>query len=237
MLRLQFYNYGDMRGHFHPPALPEDCLVFLIFVGRRKGKHMKAMTFDKSFAEKEYVRASHRESFADGFNNTEFYNVLYIYNSLYTYTRVFDQLPYIQQRKHKMDQNGQAVVFCSLVKQPQTQDVPLVTGTPFHHLPNPNTLARLCVVGSCPLLPSSPRQQNSNGLQPTSDGLQPNSVGHNPTKTPVAFPSPACRSPSTLLVTSKVLPLRGANRAFGRLVDGPSCPDSPVLESWRTVAI
>ena len=42
---------GDMRGRFRPPALPEDYLVFLFFVSRCEGKHMKAMTFDKSFAE------------------------------------------------------------------------------------------------------------------------------------------------------------------------------------------
>ena len=30
---------------------------------------MKAMTFDKSFAEKRYFREPHRESFADGSNN------------------------------------------------------------------------------------------------------------------------------------------------------------------------
>ena len=33
------YN-GHMRGHFRPPALPEDCLVFLPFVSRYKGKHL-----------------------------------------------------------------------------------------------------------------------------------------------------------------------------------------------------
>ena len=115
MLRLQFYNYGDMRGHFHPPALPEDCLVFLIFVGRRKGKHMKAMTFDKSFAEKEYVRASHRESFADGFNNTEFYNVLYIYITPYTLIHGFSINSHISNKGNtkwtKMDRRWFSAVW------------------------------------------------------------------------------------------------------------------------------
>ena len=55
-----------MRGHFRPPALPEECLVFLPFVGR--WKNIKAKTFVQPFA-KQNFREPHRESFADGLNN------------------------------------------------------------------------------------------------------------------------------------------------------------------------
>ena len=51
-----------------PPTLPEDCLAFLFFVSPVERKTMKAMTFDKSFAEKKrYFREP--QSFADGSNN------------------------------------------------------------------------------------------------------------------------------------------------------------------------
>ena len=57
-------------GTLRPLALPEDCLAFLFFVSPVERKTMKAMTFDKSFAEKKrYFREPHRESFADGSNN------------------------------------------------------------------------------------------------------------------------------------------------------------------------
>ena len=39
-------------GTLRPLALPEDCLAFLFFVSPVERKTMKAMTFDKSFAEK-----------------------------------------------------------------------------------------------------------------------------------------------------------------------------------------
>ena len=57
-----------MRGYVRPPALPEDASYF--YHVSVEGKHMKAKTFDKSFAEnKRYFREPHRESFADGVDN------------------------------------------------------------------------------------------------------------------------------------------------------------------------
>ena len=86
----------DIWGHFRPLALPEDCLAFLFFVSSVERKPMKAMTFDKSFAEKKrYFRESHRESFADGSNNIW---KAVLYNTPYTGFSINSHIPFVSFR-------------------------------------------------------------------------------------------------------------------------------------------